>query len=117
MEKRRDRKKAILRALLLVMKDHHHHHNREGEEHSFDTFDKIMRAWRRLRHIVEAVYTIGSSNSNSHDDDEADDDMRETVSIVSGGGETTLETSMRCSVVFDHLSSCPECCDDMMTLL
>ena len=87
MEKRRDKKKAILRALLLVMKDHHHHnHNREGEEHSFDTFDTIMRARRRLRHIVEAVYTSGSSSSNSHDDD--DDDVRETVSIVSGGGET-----------------------------
>ena len=66
MEKRWDRKKAIFRALLLVMKDHHHH-NRGGEERSFDTFDTIMRARRRLRHIVEAVYTIGSSNSNSHD--------------------------------------------------
>ena len=116
MEKRRDQKVAILRALLLVMKDHHHH-NRGGEEHSFDTFDKIMRARRRLRHIVEAVYTSSSniSSSNSHDDD--DDDVRETVSIVSGGGETMLETSMRCSVVLDHLSSCPECCDDMMTIL
>ena len=83
------------------MKDHHHHHNREGEEHSFDTFDKILRAQRRLRHIVEAVYTSGSSSSNSHDeDDEAGDDVRVTVStIVPGGGETTLETSMRSSSI------------------
>ena len=37
--------------------------------------------------------------------------------IVAGGGETTLETSMRCSVVFDHLSSCPECYDDFIEKL